>query len=70
MASGDLNDLKGQALAACKRRGHTMQPWITYDETNAVTSCFGCGMEVQVLTNPAPNEVDIGGEALALNCQG
>lgn len=34
------------------------------------SKCRRCGMGVQILTHPAPNEIDIGGEAVALNCPG
>lgn len=32
--------------------------------------CKGCGSYVQVDTDPAPNGIDIGGTAVALNCKG
>jgi hypothetical protein len=28
-----------------------------------------CGKEVQITMNPLPNEIEVGGEAVALNCE-
>lgn len=64
-----LEELKNEAMESCEFRGHTMGAWHDYDETNSVSKCEKCGKEVQVLTNPAPNEIDIGGEAVALGCE-
>lgn len=36
----------------------------------AVSRCQKCGMDVRVHTIPQPNEVEIGGQAVALNCNG
>lgn len=63
-----MRDLQIKAWKACERRGHNMTAFISYDDTNAVSSCYDCHMEVQCLTDPMPNQIDIGGEAVALNC--
>ena len=69
-----MKSIKEDALRACKNRSHHMEKFKTlgYDEKgnpkNCTSRCKACGMEVQVLTQPAPNEVRIGGEAVALNC--
>ena len=34
----------------------------------AYSRCKICGMEVSVNVKPMPNEIDIGGEAVALDC--
>lgn len=62
--------LKQQATRATWSRGHDMKAFKHYTPDNAVASCRKCGMEVQVLAKPAPNEIDVGGEAVALNCPG
>ena len=33
-------------------------------------TCRKCDMTVHLYTHPAPNGVEIGGEAVALNCKG
>jgi hypothetical protein len=70
-----MRSLKEDALRACKNRSHHMEKFKTlaFDDRgnpkNCVSKCKDCGMEVQVLTNPAPNEIRIGGEAVSLNCK-
>jgi len=63
-----IDRLKREAMEACTHRGHTMYRWHDFNSTNAVSACVYCGKEVQVLTKPRPNEIDIGGEAVALGC--
>ena len=46
---------------------------IVWSNTSTVKSkqraeCVECGMEVFLTTKPEPNGIDIGGEAVALNC--
>jgi hypothetical protein len=64
-----MNHLKRQALLACKARGHIMYSWHHYNWENAVSRCVNCGKEVQILGNPKPNEINIAGEAVAINCK-
>jgi hypothetical protein len=66
--------LKAEARKSAEWRGHDMAPF--KDATGFVKSrpvfrstCRKCGMHVDVSTNPAPNEIDIGGSAVALNCK-
>ncbi len=35
---------------------------------SAIATCKYCHMAVRVVMCPMPNEIDIGGEAVALNC--
>ena len=35
-----------------------------------ITNCIYCDMYVQVIPKPYPNEIDIGGTAVALDCVG
>ena len=60
--------LQREAAEACERRGHYMSAFTSYSDSNAIAACTRCHMEVQVLTKPRPNEIDIAGEAVALNC--
>jgi hypothetical protein len=55
-------------------RGHTMQSmWVlrTVVGTPVIDiKCRKCGMEARANARPMPNETDIAGEAVALNCNG
>lgn len=64
-----LSTLKKLAQQATKFRGHSMfwsEP--EKDKTFQWASCRYCGKGVAIRTNPLPNEIEIGGEAVALNC--
>ncbi len=69
--------LKQEAKESCEFRGHKMMPFVTLCRPNplmgvrgyvARSLCAHCGKYVQIETRPAPNSIDIGGDALALNC--
>jgi hypothetical protein len=67
--------LKQLALEACKERGHNMRNFVQhipaghYSRPRYYTSaCRWCGMQVEVIPNPYPNEIDIGGRAISLKC--
>ena len=66
--------LRGEAIKSCENRGHEMKrfefhPYWTNDERVVASSvCLICDMMVEVDTSPPPNGIDIGGEAVALNC--
>ena len=60
--------LKAEALQSCKNRGHSMIPWHDYDKHTAYSECRDCQRYVLVNDTPLPNQIDIGGSALALNC--
>lgn len=63
--------LRRAALDATKFRGHTMRffHWDQVpDRGRGFSTCRKCGMYVQILTHPMPNDIDIGGEAVATNC--
>lgn len=67
----NLSELRKQAQQACKTRGHTMEWHSPYHgESRSIqnATCRMCGKEVQICTKPQPNGIDIGGEAVALNC--
>jgi len=66
-----LDQLRVEAREACGLRGHIMRftpPW--HGEYGSLQSgeCTKCGMRVHLNTRPLPNGIDIGGEAVALNC--
>lgn len=63
--------LEVEALDACEARGHLMHAFRPNEWRRSSCSsacCARCGRSVQVNAKPAPNEIDIGGEAVALNC--
>jgi len=63
-----LSTLKRQSAEATKFRGHSMGQWHQCGETIAWRRCRVCGAAVSIKTNPMPNEIDIGGEAVAMTC--
>lgn len=67
-----LERLKREGREAAERRGHIMTRYAT-DRTfgidSAVAHCKRCGKGVFIDTHPAPNSIDIGGEAGALGCE-
>ncbi len=69
----DLVALKAEATEAASFRGHRLiwcAPWHGERASIQRGICERCGMEVDVCNNPMPNGIDIGGEAVALNCPG
>jgi hypothetical protein len=67
-----INDLINEAEVAAEYRGHKLGKWETFMRGNRSYSnnkCEICGKEVQVIDHPLPNEIDIGGEAVALSCE-
>lgn len=63
--------LQRQADDSATWRGHRLGPWQTYPSTTIAHACCendGCGAYVSVDTRPPANGIDIGGEAVALNC--
>lgn len=66
-----LNKLKKQATTFAKARGHILTRFIKhpFNEEVATAKCMNCNRAVSVCSNPSPNEIDIGGEAVALYCR-
>lgn len=64
-----LATLKRKASLAATARGHQLNRWTT-TKTYALTVCRRCGLPVAVNTQPKPNEIDIGGPVVAINCGG
>lgn len=64
--------LKTEALQAAQARGHSLGHFITTTGSDfrrtALAECSKCGAWVQVNTHPAPNQIDIGGPAVAIGC--
>lgn len=73
-----VDRLKRDARAACERRGHDMGRFsggpVWYGRSNRlpsyyVANCRNCDAQVAVTPRPMPNEIDIGGEAVATECR-
>lgn len=68
---GRVEKFKGEARAASERRGHEMGRFRRRDFWGTpYAACGSCGMEVDVVPNPAPNETNVFGEAVAVDCGG
>ena len=71
-----LRNLKNKAIEACESHGHVMQRFYRGPYSIALgvkrtyhSQCLRCNKGVTVHLKPMPNEIDIGGEAVALNCE-
>lgn len=72
--TGDYNMKKihrliKQAKETIEYRGH-VNIRFTHDKDIAIYVCPCCGAYAQLRINPNYNEIDIGGDALAVNCIG
>ena len=66
-----IRKLKEKAILSCTMRCHTMKNFETvkFSPKQVFTSyCKYCNMWVQVIPKPYPNEIDIGGPAVAVTC--
>jgi hypothetical protein len=65
-----LRRLKDEARNTATWRGHDMARFRALTPGRSAESrCKKCHRTVHVDTKPAPNGIDIGGEAVALNCR-
>jgi hypothetical protein len=64
-----LQLLVNSADRSCHWRGHRMH-YRTVHAHVVVGECMNCHKRVYVTDRPAPNDIDISGEAVALNCGG
>lgn len=64
-----INRLRLEALKACNGRGHKMSRFTRLASHTMESICRRCNRGVCLNTKPAPNEIDISGEAVALNCK-
>jgi len=67
-----FEELKRSARQSCYWRGHRMKPIrLTHKMSGhrrGAARCNFCPAWVNVLEHPAPNEIEIGGPAVAMNC--
>ena len=59
-----LNELKKSAYESCKFRKHDM---IKFNSAG-ISQCRVCGRYAIINANPLPNETNICGSAVAVNC--
>lgn len=59
-----LEQLETEGRLSAEMRGHVLGRFI-----DGMATCERCGRSVMVLTQPMPNEIDIGGAAVAVNCR-
>ena len=62
-----LAALKREGERAAAFRGHRLGAWCE-GEGSAVAVCVDCGRQVAVAVSPPANGIDVGGEAVAVNC--
>ena len=67
----DIDTLESEAAIAAELRGHTLGNWKRFNNGShnySSNSCLVCNKQVQVCDRPQANEIDMGGEAVALSC--
>jgi hypothetical protein len=68
--SSQLKQLMDSAERSTESRGHTLGTWkVNKWKSQAVADCEVCGAGVVVNTHPMPNDIDIGGRAVAVPCE-
>lgn len=68
LVMGTIDKLQREARSSARLRGHSLKQFNHYSDTRRFSHCRHCDMQVEVNSKPLPNEIDIGGEAVALNC--
>lgn len=66
-----LNTLQQRARKSTIARGHSMQwdaPFQSNGGWGVNAKCRHCGKTLTVMTRPLPNQIAVGGEAVALDC--
>ncbi len=65
-----IERLRKEALESCKFRGHKMERFeYSSNKHWALAACQICSKHVSICLFPLPNEIEIGGEAVALGCE-
>lgn len=70
--SNTVKQLQELATKGAEWRGHWLGKWRKAETMAGYTvytsRCVNCGAYVQVCPDPPPNGIDIGGDAVAVNC--
>ncbi len=70
----EIARLQNEAEDCCETRGHRMRPWnLMWTAAGQIISeahCTWCGADVMVKSRLQPNQIDIAGKAVAMNCPG
>ena len=61
---GLMEETKNAVLS----RGHKVKNWLVLGNDCYALECFDCKKTVMIKENPLPNEIKVGGEAVAVNC--
>ena len=59
-----MTKLQIEAIKSCEFRGHDMSAFNKHN----ISECKTCKAWVQTNNKPAPNEINIGGPAVAMHC--
>ncbi len=69
ISSSRLDYLIDRAMESCRFRGHDMGHWQASPQRgSAYSRCQRCDAQVTVKVDPLPNNIDIGGSAVAVHC--
>jgi hypothetical protein len=63
-----IQNLKKSAERSAQYRRHNLAPWQKISDKIYRATCKDCEKSVDVNLHPLPNEIAIGGEAVALGC--
>lgn len=63
-----IERLKLEARRSAQHRGHNMSRFMRMHDKTSVSYCNKCGMTMYVQSYCFPNEIDVSGQAVALNC--
>lgn len=67
----DIGTLQSEAHVLAELKGHQLGNWKNFSNGGrnySSSTCEVCGRQVQVCDRPMANEIDIGGEAIAVIC--
>jgi len=64
-----IERLRIEALASCNARGHIMSRFESWDDGSKVSQCRFCKCAVWIDPSPLPNETEIMGKAVAVDCE-
>lgn len=60
--------LRKEAREVAAWRGHELNHFVV-DQYGAIATCRNCSADVAITLRPMPNEIDIGGSAVAIGCK-